>query len=70
MRVVEVTPSDAMGCLVVGRQWAWSRQSGNNTDVAQSPRSWPDKSHCIRAARSEARLTGARLVIDGEEVTV
>ncbi|GAA1881623.1 hypothetical protein [Williamsia serinedens] len=50
------------------RNWQWRRYSGNNTCVAQSHRLWPQRRHCLDAARSEARLTGARLVIDGEEV--
>ncbi len=52
-------------------EWVWIRQSPNRVYVAQSVRSWTEKRHCVAAARSEiASLSGgARLVIDGQEVT-
>ncbi len=52
-----------------GVWWFWERQSGNRTPVAGSYAHYADKRQCVRAARAEARLTGARLVIDGQEVT-
>lgn len=49
-------------------RWWWIRESANHIRVAESSRLWPERRHCIDAAKSEARLTGARLVIDGQEV--
>lgn len=51
-------------------QYRWDRLSANHVPVAQSVRAWPwwEKRHCVAAAKSEARLTGARLVVDGQEV--
>lgn len=52
--------------------YRWERQAPNGVVVARSARDWNwwEKRHAIRAARAEARLTGARLVIDGQEVDV
>lgn len=59
---------DDGGSFASAPEWTWIRFSANNVRVAYAAREWEDKSKAVRAARSEARLTGARLVIDGEEV--
>ena len=61
--VLDVTPANSIQ-RHIGPQWAWVRRSANHVDVAQSPRSYPERRHAVRAARVEAELTGARLVIE------
>ncbi|WP_328856895.1 hypothetical protein OG579_17005 [Williamsia herbipolensis] len=44
------------------RSWTWRRHGANGAVVAVAPRAFGVRSNALRAARAEAKVTGARLV--------